>query len=301
LEFPLVSILIPAYNHTNFVEKCLDSALGDPYPNKEIVIINDGSLDDSNEKILSWMARNGTSIKVNYLSRKNRGVTVTLNELATRASGEFLRIVASDDYLLSGGIQAQVEYLMANPRKGAVIGDSVVVGDMSETLFESGMSGLKKINKANYLSDDGIRKEIICHWAIGGPVTMITRKTFEVLGGWSEDLRIEDWDFFLRLIALNLLGFIDFPVGAYRLHGNNTCRTRDTATRIINLEDAEKVALRNLALFKTPYQTMLKAQWFLVGAKIAYLKRKPLVAAIHVLKALFLNGMSKLENIGRRA
>jgi hypothetical protein len=50
-----------------------------------------------------------------------------LNELAARANGEFLRLGASDDYLLPGGLDAQVRYLLSHPGKGAVIGDSVVV------------------------------------------------------------------------------------------------------------------------------------------------------------------------------
>jgi len=295
LEFPLVSILIPAYNHAKFVRNCLDSVLEDSYPNKEIVIINDGSTDDSDKEIAAWKERNSALISVKYINRGNRGVAATLNELAENASGEFFRLVASDDYLIAGGIRSQIDYLIVNPAKGAVIGDSIIINDAGEKIFGSGMADLKKVNKKNYFTSDGIRKEVICHWVIGGPVTMITKKAFQALGGWSEDLRIEDWDFFLRLIALDLLGFVDTPVGGYRLHDNNTCRTQNVESRVINLGDAERVAHRNLTLFNKPYRTLLKSQWYLIRAKIAYLKRKPFLAAANVFGALFLMGLAKLE------
>src|SRR5262249_35069837 len=124
---PLVSVLVPAYNHEAFVERCLDSILTDPYPAKEIVIIDDGSTDRTAERIEAWLALHRSHIAVEYVSRENKGIAATLNELAARAHGEFLRIGASDDYLLPGGSEALVRYLMAHPGKGAAIGDCVVV------------------------------------------------------------------------------------------------------------------------------------------------------------------------------
>jgi hypothetical protein len=69
----------------------------------------------------------GDELPVQYARRGNKGIAATLNELAARAHGEYLRLGASDDYLLPGGLEAQVSYLRAHPGKGAVIGDSIVV------------------------------------------------------------------------------------------------------------------------------------------------------------------------------
>lgn len=101
-SWPLVSVLIPAYNHARFVQRCLDSVLEDPYPCKEIVIIDDGSSDATGEKIAQWIATHGHRLPVQFVQRDNRGVAATLNELALRARGDYLRIVASDDYLIPG-------------------------------------------------------------------------------------------------------------------------------------------------------------------------------------------------------
>jgi glycosyltransferase involved in cell wall biosynthesis len=293
---PLVSILIPAYNHENFVVQCLNSALADPYPNKELVIIDDGSSDGTGAKIAAWTAKHGAAIKTDYVSRPNRGIAATLNELAQRANGEFLRLGASDDYFLPGGLQAQVDYLQAHPRKLAVIGDSVVVGKEGETLHASALSDLRRVKKAGYLSDDGIRREVVSRWAVGGPVTMIRKKAFESIGRWCEDLRIDDWSLFLRLVATDGLGFIDVKVSAYRIHGNNISWTHDTTARIANLGDAAKTARRHIALFDEPCKTLLRAQYYLIAAKIAFLKRNPFAVATNMLRFMLLSVAARMKS-----
>src|ERR1700761_7268078 len=89
MEFPLVSILVPAYNHALFIEECLNGVLADPYPNKELIIVDDGSDDGTGERISAWAAEHSASIPIDYRCRENRGVSATLNELASRAKGEF--------------------------------------------------------------------------------------------------------------------------------------------------------------------------------------------------------------------
>jgi glycosyltransferase involved in cell wall biosynthesis len=294
LKFPLISVLIPAYNHEKFVRACLDSVIEDSYPNKEIVIINDGSSDMTGAVISEWMEKNSKKIAINYLARENRGLTYTLNELAKRSKGEFLRLGASDDYFIAGGLATQVSYLLANPGKMAVIGDSIVVDEDNQILYESGMIGLHKVNKKNYLSDQGISEEIICRWAVGGPVPMIRKKAIESLFGWSEGLRIDDWDLFLRLISNNSLGFVDCTVGAYRIHGSNTCRTPDLQTRISNLSESKIVASKYTDLFDQPFKSMLKAQIFLIGAKISFLKKNPVLLCLNMLGFISWMTLSKV-------
>lgn len=275
MTLPLVSILIPAYNHEDFVERCLDSVLEDGYPAKEIVIIDDGSTDKTSERIQAWIARHGHEVPVEFAQRENKGITATLNELAARAHGEFYRLGASDDYLLPGGLEAQVGYLLRHPRKGAVIGDSVVVDRDGQRLHASGMADLHGADKRLYSTDQGIRRAVITRWAVGGPVALLRRSALETVARWTEGLRIDDWDLFLRLAANDALGFIDIPVCAYRLHGANLSKTRHRATRIVNLEESRDVAIRRLCLFDEPCRTLLRAQVHYIGAKVAFLQGKP--------------------------
>ena len=294
-EWPLVSVLIPAHNHERFVLRCLDSVLEDPYPAKEVVIIDDGSIDGTPGKIAQWIARHESTLPIIYRRRENRGVAATLNELASLARGDFLKLGASDDFLLPGGLEAQVRYLQAHPRKWAVVGDSVVVDCYGNRVHESGMRGLHHADKRQYATDDGIRRAVIRHWAIGGPVALLRRSVPGAISGWTEELRIDDWDFFLRLVARDALGFIDLPVCGYRLHDANLSKTRHVATRVANLAESRRVALRRVELFDGPDRQLLKAQAHYIGAKIAFLQRRPLRVALRMAACLALRGVSRMR------
>jgi glycosyltransferase involved in cell wall biosynthesis len=291
---PLVSVIIPAFNHERFVQRCLDSVLEDLYPSKEIIIIDDGSTDGTHERIVEWIAAHGDTLRVEYARRGNKGIAATLNELAARAHGEFLRLGASDDYLLPGGLEAQVRYLMTHPFKKAVVGDSIVVDENGLILHGSGMHDLHGANKRLYRSDDGIRRAVISQWAIGGPVALIRKSALDTVDRWTEGLRIDDWDFFLRLAAHDGLGFIDVSVCAYRIHGNNYSQTRHRETRVVNLVESREIAKRRAPLFEEPYRTLLKAQAHVISAKIAFLQRRLLPLVFYMALYLSLVLVSKL-------
>jgi len=282
MSTPLVSVLIPAFNHERFIRRCLDSVLEDPWPAKELVIIDDGSTDGTAERITAWVRTHGRELPVRFLRRPNRGVAATLNELAALAQGDYLRLGASDDYFLPGGLEAQVRYLESHPHKQAVVGDSIVVDAHGRRLHDSGMCGLHRADKRLYRTDAGIRRAVIGQWAVGGAVAMLRRGALERLGGWTEGLRIDDWDFFLRLAARDALGFIDVRVCAYRVHEANLSKTRHVATRVSNLAESRHVALRHLGLFEGADRTRLEAQAHYIGAKIAFLRRRPLALAWHM-------------------
>ncbi|MBB4132673.1 glycosyltransferase [Xanthomonas sp. 3075] len=288
-SWPLVSVLIPAFNHAQFVQRCLDSVLEDPYPCKEIVIIDDGSSDATGEKIAQWIAIHGHRLPVQFVQRDNRGVAATLNELVLRARGDYLRLGASDDYLLAGGLDAQVLYLRVHPQKLAVIGDARVVDQQGKMLHGSAMRDLHRVNTDAYRSESGIRRAVIQQWAVSGAVALLRRSAFDARTGWDESLRIEDWDFFLRLAARNALGFVDVPVCAYRLHGNNLSKTVNVPARIANLSESRQVALRCADLFEEPERTLLRAQSRYIAAKVAFLQRRPHALIGHLLAYAWLS------------
>ena len=298
---PLVSVLIPAFNHERYVLRCLDSVLEDPYPAKELIVIDDGSTDRTGARIADWVATHCMDIPIEYVQREHRGIAATLNELAARANGEFLRPGASDDYLLPGGLAAQVDYLLAHPRKVVVIGDSVVVDRDGHKLHDSGMCDLHGADKSLYHSDDGIRRAVIRQWAIGGPVALIRRCALDTADRWSEGLRIEDWDLFLRLAARGVLGFIDVHVCAYRLHDANASRTRHTGARIANLAESRHVAMLRTGLFEEPYRTLLRAQSHYIDAKISFLERRPWPLLRHLAAYLALAARARLPPAGPHA
>jgi glycosyltransferase involved in cell wall biosynthesis len=238
----LVSILIPAYNHQNYVEETLDSILNDSFKDKEIVIINDGSTDDTDRVINLWIQKHGKEINIIYKNRENRGLTKTLNELLSLSSGEYLVALASDDFLLDGGIEKRYEYLQRDPEKYAVFADCIVVDHDSKKTHDSGLFEYRHANRKNLFSDDGIKREFISNFAIPGPVLMVRRDFYKKFGEYNEEMYMEDYDLYLKFAAKNLIGFLDEKVSAYRIHDENMSRV-NSSKYIKLLEDSKRTLM----------------------------------------------------------
>lgn len=253
---PLVSFLIPYYNHKQYIKQTLNSIYSDSYPKKEILILNDGSSDPDDEAIRSWIQEHKNLIPVRYIKRENKGITKTLNELISLASGKYIAIIASDDYLINNTIEQRVKVLEENyPKKMMLVSDAVVVDDDDNVLFESAMFEQRGAPKKNYFTDSGIKTEIIKRWSIVGPTGFIAKELFDIVGLYDETLLIEDWDFYLRVVSHNLLLFYDGKVAAYRWHQNNTSQNKESERkRDIELCLTMK---RNIKHFKFPYNLML--------------------------------------------
>lgn len=256
MDTPLVSFIIPYYNHKHYVKKTLDSILSESYPNKEIIIINDGSSDPDDAVIMSWVDEHRQEIPIQYIKRENKGVTKTLNELISLTSGKYIALIASDDYLINDTIAKRVEILeKAYPKKLMLVSDAIVVDNDDHLLFESAMFQQRGAPKKNYFSDRGLKKEIIKRWSIVGPTGFIAKELFELVGNYDESIMIEDWDFYLRVVAKDLLLFYNAKVAAYRWHETNTSQNKEgERKRDIELCMTMK---RNLTYFSFPYNFML--------------------------------------------
>ncbi|KRT55834.1 glycosyltransferase family 2 protein [endosymbiont of Ridgeia piscesae] len=255
-----VSVRIPAYNHEKYIERCLDSVLEDSYPNKELVIINDGSTDRTPELIDQWIKKNQPEFPVLYESRENRGLPKTLNELVALCCGKYLVSLASDDYLLDGGIEERVRYLDEHTDKFAVISDCIVVDDGGNLLHDSGLTGLYSAKVEKYYNADGLLDEIISNWSVPGPVLMVRRSLYDKVGQYNEKLEVEDWDLYIRMASQKLLGFVNKKVSAYRLHDKNICRRSDKV--IWSHKQRLRIAIKNLANVPSGYKISMLRQVF---------------------------------------
>lgn len=253
--FPRVSIIIPVYNHALYIEQTLESIAADTYENKEIVLINDGSTDNSHEVITKWIEANQERIAIIYRNRENRGVSETINELIDLSTGQYIVGLGSDDYLINNTIAARVNLLQNNPSKLMVIGDAIVVDGAGNLTHESGNFGFHHGIKENYFTDKGLKREIIRNWSVVGPVGMVDRKLYDVIGRYDDKLIVEDWDFYLRAVAKDLIIFLDQKVAAYRVHGSNTIS--NPATLVKFRHSIMISAKQNLKLFPFPYKYWL--------------------------------------------
>jgi glycosyltransferase involved in cell wall biosynthesis len=228
----------------------------DSYPNKEIIIINDGSSNKDDSNITNWIEKHKDKIDIKYISRKNVGLTKTLNELISLSNGKYIVLCASDDYLINDTVTKRVELLQQNPDKLMVLSDAIVVDNDDKKIMDSSMSELYTANKENYKTDDGLKYEIITNWSIAGATHLIDKRLYEEIGLYNENLIVEDWDFFLRAVAKDYILFYDEKVSAYRQHDTNLSSNPKKALRMH--KDLYQSARKHLPLFDKKYKQLLK-------------------------------------------
>ena len=215
-----MSVLVPAYNHARYIEVCLQSIYDDDYPNLEVIVMDDGSRDDTFEVAQRWRETHpGRFQQFRLEQQENKGLTRTLNRLTSWSTGECIALVASDDYLLRGGITARVNALETHPEWLAVFGDAHIVGEDGALLHTSGTLGFKGRHAKVFANSHRMTNELIFRWWVPGPTIMLRQAALNSVsgvGGYDESLSFEDRDMYLRLIARKALGFVDQVVAAYR-------------------------------------------------------------------------------------
>lgn len=212
---PLVTVVIPSYNHEGYISQSIESVVFQSYKNVEIIVIDDGSKDQSLKIINGLADKYGFAV----IARENRGVAKTLNEGVGLAHGKYISFLASDDYYFPQRIENAVFQLEASADKVAfVYCDGYIVNDAGRKI------GLFAERHPRPLIGSIYDNLVVGNWI---PSIGVTYKT-EVLKQFMFDERfmIEDHTLFLRMFKAekhelkfyNDLGF------AYRWHGNNVSK-----------------------------------------------------------------------------
>lgn len=214
-ENPLVSVVIPCYNHERFVQNSIQSVIDQEYENIELIIIDDGSKDGSVEKIQEMAdACEKRFIRFDFRSRANKGLSATLNEALEWCRGKYYSALASDDEILSDKIKFQVEYLENNQDITAVFG--------GVQLIDKNNIKLEKITSKTRSYDF---KDILMHkHDLPAPTQMIRMKDIKKVGGYDSSLYIEDWYMWLKLSQHHRISYINQVFALYRHHDDNNSK-----------------------------------------------------------------------------
>lgn len=214
-QHPKVSVCIPSYNHARFLPEAIESALGQTYPNVEVVVVDDGSADGSLEIAEAYAARHPGRVRVyTHPGRRNRGISATVNLGFEMATGDYYSGLPSDDVLYPDKVERQVEFLEARPEVGFVYGRYDVIDD------EGRVTGTQAVEDLSGDPDPLARMVEIN--VIPGVTVLARREAVARVYPHAEGLVYSDWEFWARFLALTPVGFIDRPLVKYRVHGSNT-------------------------------------------------------------------------------
>ena len=198
---PLVSVVIPAYNHARYVEEAIQSVLSQTYTNIELIVLDDGSTDDTPEILKRYSGR------FYWESQPNMGQACTLNKGWQMARGELLSYFSADDVLLPDAISSAVEYLCANP--------NAVLTYCDFNLIDPSSKPIRKVFTPAF----DYKRMLVDVTCPPGPGVVFRRSAFEAVGLWNANLRqMPDYEYWLRL---GLEGqFIRIPtvLAGFRVH-----------------------------------------------------------------------------------
>lgn len=212
MEKPLVSVLLASYNHEAYVEASVRSIMAQKGVTFELIVIDDGSKDNS-PKILEALSR---ELGFTYKHRENKGVMATLNELIELASGKFFCTFASDDIMPMGRLQAQSSYLISHPEKIACFGQIVKMDGEGNREFVPDKRYLRSIPEVTFEEFFLGKKEI------HGCTEMIVLEKFKEIGGYDSEFPFEDFPLWLSMLEkCGSLPVLSTVCCYYREHGKN--------------------------------------------------------------------------------
>lgn len=209
---PLVSVVMPAYNAENHIARSLRSILAQTYRNFEIIVVDDGSSDDT-EGVVRATAPDAVYVRIN-----NSGPAAARNEGNTHASGKYLAFLDADDLWHPRKLELQVAYLERHPDIGIVFcmwcetvpGESVVDWEKKQRFREP--IGLKIMpEKSGWLYPD-----LLLDTMIHTSSVLLRKLLFDELGGFDQSLTIgEDYDLWIRLSRITEIHKLRATLSAY--------------------------------------------------------------------------------------
>lgn len=287
---PLVSVVIPCYNHEPYVVEAIRSVFAQTYPHIEIIIIDDGSQDRSVEMIKGVLGESPFPVKL--VVRDNKGAHVTLNEGIDLAGGGYIGILNSDDRYSPDRVDSLLR-LLASTGKGwgfsgvkfiDKTGDSIQYGQ--DNHVDILMNGLNQLYSGNSITI-GFAS---FNYAISTGNLFFNKALWKRLGGFSGYRYVHDWDFCLRALEVESPAVLHEADYDYRLHGANTIKEALEKSKVETIEMLVAWGQNNIQM---PQDAALRNRLIACARDCAFLKaghghqidRKHLIGLAHRLLA----------------
>jgi len=222
-RMPLVSVIIPTYNSSQFVAQAVSSVLDQTYHRYEIIVVDDGSTDKTRTVLEQFRD------KIKYVCQENRGPSSARNAGIKVARGEYVAFLDSDDLWTPNKLEVQVAFLGCHPHIGLVFSDIERFGQgkaVRQSLAE-------EVFGPTILSEIPVRKafaKLVQVNYIPTPTVMMRKECFKTVGLFDENLRcVEDRDMWLRIAAYFDVAYIPSVLCKRRLHSSNISKDNEVA------------------------------------------------------------------------
>ncbi len=266
---PLVSVLIPAYNHEKYVQKSIKSIISQTYRHIELIVLDDGSTDSTWTRIqelkLDCKQRFERTI---FETQENRGTCLTLNRLIDLCSPEssYVYIIASDDIADHTAIEKQVDFMEINNKYGLCVGDNAII-DSNGTIcyWDNCRNNVYEKEKATYITfGDFLQKASgvsFCTRKFGQykylyrrnhvPNGYLIRKCVFDNFRFTKEAPLEDYNLMLHISKYYKMKFLSEILFYYRWHRNNTIKNTEKIMNMTKItHDYEDSLLKKINLLK---------------------------------------------------
>ncbi|MCK5345215.1 MAG: glycosyltransferase, partial [Candidatus Heimdallarchaeota archaeon] len=205
---PLVSVIIPTYNSERFIVSAVDSVLAQTYKKIEIIVVDDGSTDQTSNKLKPYLH------KIKYIKKQNGGASSARNKGIINSCGEYIAFLDADDLWRKEKVEKQISIFAKNPDIGLVYCDSATF-DGNGVIHPS----LKKIVET---PTGEVMMDMVIHNFLNNSSVLVKKSCFDIVGLWNEKLiNGNDYDMWLRVAAHTKFDFVDQVLveTCYHSHG----------------------------------------------------------------------------------
>lgn len=262
-EQPLVSVLIPCYNHQAFLPDCLESLIRQTYENIELLICDDCSPDDSWGVICAYAPKlEARFSRVEILRNEtNQGVTKNVNRMLRLAKGSYIKTLASDDAMAPTAIEEMVSFMEQNPQFGVVVTNGIKVPEQQH--YPDFVSDEVIYPAPPDFSREGFFLRTARCNPVSAPAAMVRRSVYDRFGLYDEDVKVEDYEFWLRILKDGdvQFGYLDSKLLYYRINGGS----------MTSMENNPQLARRRKVFHTSEMDTLRKYRQCFVPADYAQL------------------------------